>query len=207
MTVILLRHGQSRGNARATIQGWLDEPLTEAGVAQAHVAAARLVGLPVRVVYASPLLRARTTAEVVARSLGVEVVDEPGMREHGFGEAQGLTWDEASQRWGMDATPGQDWAAGVPGAEPMAEFRRRVASAFDALLDRHEHDLAVCVTHGGAIAQVVGHILGLPGHTMPSIRIDNTSLTVMEGTSATASLRALNEACHLGADAGVSRAF
>jgi broad specificity phosphatase PhoE len=208
VTVILVRHGQSRGNLLGIIQGWSDEPLTEAGEAQARQVAARLASLDVAAVYASPLLRARATGEAVAAALGTTVIDAPGMREHYFGQAQGLTWTEASARWGMRAGHGEDWAAGVPDAEPMLDFRQRVAAAFDEILARHEGDLAICVTHGGTIAQVVGHVIGLPGAATPSIRIDNTSLTTVEGVPGRPTLRGLNDTCHVtdGATA-VSRAF
>ncbi|GMU41737.1 MAG: phosphoglycerate mutase [Chloroflexota bacterium] len=208
MTVILVRHGQSRGNSRGIIQGWLDEPLTEAGEAQARLVAARLREMRVDALYASPLARARATAEAVSTALGLPVVETPGLREHYFGAAQGLTWADASARWGLRAGHGEDWAAGVPDAEPMLAFRQRVAAAFDDLLARHQEDVAVCVTHGGTIAQVVGHVLGLPGFTTPPIRVDNTSLTVIEGPVSRPAIRTLNDACHAGGgDAAASRAF
>lgn len=208
MTVILVRHGQSRGNLRGIIQGWLDEPLTEDGEAQARLVAARLAGMPVSTVYASPLARAWSTGEAVAAALRLPLVAEPGMREHYFGAAQGFTWGEATERWGLRAGHGEDWAAGVPDAEPMLDFRRRVGAALDALLDRHEQEVVVCVSHGGTIAQAVAHVLGLPEAISPAIRVDNTSLTIVEGTAARPMLRALNDACHVGeARSAVSRAF
>jgi broad specificity phosphatase PhoE len=199
VTLVLVRHAESAGNTGGTIQGWSDMPLTEAGRQQALAVARRLAVQPVTAVYSSPLSRALHTAEAIAAALGsggaVTTLDD--LRERHYGAAQGLTWTEASARWPARAAHDRDWATGVPDAESLASLRARSVAVVGGLLDRHADDLAVCVSHGGTLVQVIAHLFGLPEDTWPRIRMSNTSVTVVEGTSASPLIRTLNDVCHL----------
>ena len=66
VTLLLVRHGQSAGNARRVFSGSADVPLTATGRAQAAALADRLAHEPIAAVYASPLSRARDTARPTA---------------------------------------------------------------------------------------------------------------------------------------------
>jgi len=198
MTLLLVRHGESSGNVGGVIQGWSDAELTEAGLEQATAVAGRLVSLPVVAVYTSPLARARETARPIAARLGLELVELPGLRERNYGQAQGLRWDEAAARWPFgEAEHDRDWAMAVPDVEPLGELRRRSVEVAQSLLDRHRDDLAVCVSHGGTLVQIIAHFFGLPESTWPRIRMSNTSITVVEGDAAAPVIVMLNDICHL----------
>lgn len=85
--IVWLRHGQSTWNAAGRFQGQTAHPpLTELGLEQAHAAAARVVDLGVVHVVSSPAVRARQTALVVARALGLPVHLDPRLVEQGYGE-------------------------------------------------------------------------------------------------------------------------
>ena len=68
-----LRHGETDWNAQNLAQGNVDIPLNEHGLAQARAAAAALIGRGIEVIAASPLGRARQTADIAAAALGVPV--------------------------------------------------------------------------------------------------------------------------------------
>jgi len=199
VTVILVRHAESTGNTGGTIQGWTDTQLTDAGREQARSVATRLGAIPLAAIYASPLARARDTAQAIAdaSALAHEVVELPELRERNYGLAQGLTWIEAQQRWPARASHELDWATEVPEVESMGALRARGVAAVSAMLDRHSGEVAVCVSHGGTLVQVIAHLFGLPTETWPRIRLSNTSVTVVEGTSAAPVIRTLNDVCHL----------
>lgn len=195
MTLILVRHGESEGNVRRIMQGQLDLPLTGAGREQARLVAARIASMPVRAIYASPLSRAFETASVIAahHALPVQPVDD--LQEGGWGEAQGLTWAEVIARW--EVRDGQPLAEVIPGAEAMGALRARAARAIDALLDRHDDDLAVCVSHAGTIAQLIAHLVGMPDGRLLRVSTGNTAVTVIEGRASEPVIRLLNDMCHL----------
>src|SRR5690606_21131081 len=99
VTVMLVRHGESEGNAGRIIQGSLNTMLTDLGRRQAAAVAARLASQPLAAVYGTPLQRAMDTAQAIAGAHGLEVATVEDLSERVFGEAQGLTWEEASARW------------------------------------------------------------------------------------------------------------
>jgi len=197
VTLVLVRHAESAGNTGGTIQGWTDMPLTDAGREQAQAVARRFAALPVAAVYSSPLSRALHTAEAIAEASGQSVVTLDDLRERFYGEAQGLSWLEASERWPARAAHDRDWATAVPQAESLAALRLRGVTAVSALMDRHVDDLAVCVSHGGTLVQIIAHLFGLPEDTWPRIRMSNTSVTVVEGPASAPLIRTLNDVCHL----------
>lgn len=84
-----LRHGETGWNRERRTQGQLDSRLNDTGRAQARRAAEALRGEPVARIVASPLSRARDTAQAVAEVLGLEVTTDPGLMECHLGDHQG----------------------------------------------------------------------------------------------------------------------
>jgi broad specificity phosphatase PhoE len=163
----LIRHGETDWNRARRIQGSTDIPLNDTGREQARAAAAALrertdLDVPVTVV-SSDLARARETAEIIAAELGIENPRVyPGLRERGYGEAEGIDSDEFFRRWG-------DWhTAEVPGAEPWPLLRTRALSALGRAVRDHRRGRAtapastslVVVTHGALIREVIRHASG-----------------------------------------------
>lgn len=195
MTLVFVRHGQSEGNAGRFVQGWMDFALTERGRAEAAAVGHRLASEPLSAIYSSTLSRAHDTARAIASHHALEIVALEGLREQGFGEAEGMVWDEIQDRWSLG--PG-DWGTGkVPGEEGTEAARRRIAAQFDELAARHRDDLAVCVSHGGTIGQVSAHVLGLPVEALPSVRVSNCAITVIDTHEASPVIRQFNDICHL----------
>ena len=87
--ILVVRHGQSVWNADGRWQGQADPPLSELGQSQAASASAR-IGL-VDGIYASDLLRAHHTAEIVAAPIGSDVALDPRLRERAAGDWEGRT--------------------------------------------------------------------------------------------------------------------
>ena len=165
--LVLWRHGRTEWNATGRFQGQLDPPLDEVGRNQAILAAPHLVaaGLPHdgTVVVSSDLSRAAETAATLTALLGVPLLFDERLREHGMGAWEGLTREEVGERY-----PDQlaDWMAGRPvrgrgGEEPEVVADRAVA----ALADLPPAEIAVVVTHGGTAGRLVERLLGIdPDH-------------------------------------------
>lgn len=156
----LVRHGQTDWNLARRIQGSTDIPLNETGRADAASAAEVLAQHEHHAVYASPLVRARETAEIIARRLGAaEPLIERDLREREFGEAEGSSVEDYLVAYG-------GWHAEVPGAETLDQVRDR---ALEALLrisrDAHRRssptaESVVVVSHGGVIRSLLLHVSG-----------------------------------------------
>lgn len=195
MTLIFVRHGESEGNAARTVQGWLDVALTSQGRAQAESSARRLASEPVAAVYSSPLVRALETAQAIAAPHGLPVATFDGLREYGYGEAQGLRWEAVHARWPHDA---EEWGVGhIPGEEGSATFRARVVAAFDVLAERHRADTAVVASHGGAINQLLAHVLRIPVGGRAQLMIANCAITVIDTSGRQPVIVSLNDDAHL----------
>src|SRR5262245_33779666 len=96
--LLLMRHAATAANLSRpyTLQGSRpDAPLAPQGLAQAEAAARALAHLPIDAVFASPLIRARTTAE----ALGQPVTLVPEVAEVDVGEWAGLAWEDVARRW------------------------------------------------------------------------------------------------------------
>ncbi len=95
-----LRHGETDWNAQGLSQGTTDIPLNKVGVEQARRAAQTFAaGIQVTTIVASPLVRARVTAETTAALLKLPVSIDPGLREVEFGEQEGLPMGDWYDSW------------------------------------------------------------------------------------------------------------
>lgn len=161
--IYLLRHGETEWNRQRRLQGQLDSPLTERGLAQATAmgrALARLLGDDsdgFRMV-SSPLGRARSTARRVAEAIGYDpaaIAEEPRLMEHGFGIWQGELQDDLPHRFPevWQAREADKWDYRVPGGESYALVAARLAAwlseqAADARLIVVCHGLAGRILRG-----------------------------------------------------------
>jgi probable phosphoglycerate mutase len=119
-----LRHGETDWNAEGLSQGSTDIPLNAVGVAQAERAARAFATKRIVTIVASPLQRARHTAEIVAATLGLPVETDDDLREVHFGIQEGLPMGE----WY------DDWIAGrftPSGAESFPLLRARAVAAIN----------------------------------------------------------------------------
>ena len=78
--VVLLRHGRTAHNADGRIQGQLDVPLDELGLAQAQALGTVFAAAPPAVVVSSDLARARETARAVCEHVGLPLRLDPRLR-------------------------------------------------------------------------------------------------------------------------------
>jgi 2,3-bisphosphoglycerate-dependent phosphoglycerate mutase len=105
--LILMRHGQSMWNAANRFTGWVDVPLTPAGIEEAIEGGRRIAHLPIDEVHVSTLIRAQMTAMLaLAQHQGGKVpvvqhpVPEGGLEGLGDNERRMAEWttvhDEAA---------------------------------------------------------------------------------------------------------------
>lgn len=157
--ILLARHGETDDNREPIrIQGWLDTPLNDTGRAQAAALAERLEDEGIRAIYCSQLSRARETAEIVGRRLGLEPVVDPRFAEAGRGELEGRLWRDVARE---DPELFAAWRrAGpefrFPGGESLGEqLERTLAGLEDVRAAGRLPALVVC--HGGNIRAVLCH--------------------------------------------------
>ncbi len=152
MTLLyLVRHGETDWNLHHRIQGSTDIPLNATGREQAATTGRLLKRRSFDAVLASPLSRARETASIIGRELGLgEPSLDPALVERQYGEAEGLSWEEVQRRFpeGVD----------VPGRETREQVADRVLPALCRIADAHPDQALVVVTHGGVIRSVLNAV-------------------------------------------------
>ena len=161
--IILLRHGETVWNRGSRIQGHLDSPLSDAGIAQAETLAQRLTGETFAALYSSDLGRAHETARRIAVRTHHQVILEPGLRERNLGILQGLTRVEAKALYPEIYTRYRmfDPDCIVSGGENALHFIARVVATFSGIANRFPGK-AVVVTHGGTLEVMYRHASGVP---------------------------------------------
>ena len=178
MKIAFLRHGPTEWNAAGRIQGHTDVPLSDAGLA---LMATRRLPFAFPRVYASPMLRARQTAQ--ALDLAEPVLDARLM-EQNWGAWEGLTRTEILTRYGDDAfvrSGSGDGEAFRPGdGESTGELHARVA-AFLKDAAREEGD-AVVVAHLGVLRAAYTLATGWDMATPMPPDLDVSKLLILEVT-------------------------
>jgi uncharacterized phosphatase len=143
----LLRHGQTDWNIDLRLQGSTDIPLNEAGRNQARLAASVLNREDWDVIIASPLSRAKDTADIVALELGMNVVVVPELIERSFGVAEGL--DHASWRKLYESHQH------IEGLESLEDLRTRTVQLLDLIANEYSGQRVLAVSHGAFIRKVL----------------------------------------------------
>lgn len=191
----LIRHGQAHCNVPpygvvAGMKG--DAGLTPLGVRQAERLRDRLAAtgeIAADALIASPLRRARQTAEIVAPALGLPIVTDDAVQELDFGELDGLPWEEVKDSLGdFRVDPFRPLG---PGAENWPRFQLRVAEALDRIAREHAGKTVVIVCHGGVIDATFNAFFGI-NTLMPGpaeLFTHNTSITLWERDEEAASPR------------------
>jgi broad specificity phosphatase PhoE len=157
VTILLARHGETDDNIEPIrIQGSRDTPLNDAGRAQAAELAERMRDEQIQTVYSSHLSRARETAEIVVRRLGLDdpVIDER-LAEGDRGELEGLYWQDIArddpELYAAWRRAGEGFR--FPGGESLREQTDRTLAA---LADVRAGSLpALVVGHGGTLRVVL----------------------------------------------------
>jgi broad specificity phosphatase PhoE len=209
MKLLLVRHGESRGNLDRRWQGWLDEPLTELGHEQARRLAERLYRRslesldPITAVYTSTLTRAYQTANIVALRCGVPLILDQRLRERDVGVLQGLTWPEVEAHHPTLAhTIRQNWTVpALPEGETTFELTERVWYAVQEIIGREngrgDPNTVAIVSHGGTINAFLNRLVGR-NHEMPFMfSFGNTSLSMVEIRDGRPRILLVNDLCHL----------
>jgi len=161
--VYLARHGQTAYNLEGRFQGQLPVPLDDTGRGQAVDLAERAVAHGFRVLWCSPLLRARETADVVARRIGLEPREDPRLMETDAGDwtdrSFGEIVAEAPEQFAAFARGDPRFA--FPGGESFAEQEERVSAAIEEIELGELPAIVVC--HGmvirAALARRAGHAI------------------------------------------------
>lgn len=198
-TLYFVRHGETAWNVEGRIQGHLDIPLNDAGLAQADAVGRRLAGEGFDAIYSSDLIRAYRTASPVAADPGRDIVRDRRLRERHLGVLQGLTGAEALARqpaaWKVFKS--RDPALALEGGESLGEFSNRILGFVREALRIHAGGRVLIVTHGGALDAAYRHATGMPPSVARDFPIYNASVNVLSHRNGKWNIDAWGDVSHL----------
>ena len=157
MLFYIFRHGETEGNVRNIVQGsGIDIPLNEHGREQAIALRDIFADLDFSTIYSSKMIRARQTAEIVASGKqGAKVVTVDGLEEIHFGDAEGMSSEEAHEKYAdifkiiRDIKHPEFKYAHIPNAESTQDSLNRAYKALDYIKSIEPEGRAVVASHGG----------------------------------------------------------
>ncbi len=161
----MFRHGQTDWNINMRLQGTADIPLNQSGIKQVELAASAIGQWDV--LLTSPLGRARQSAEILSRAIGVEAEISERLLERSFGIGEGMTYEQWHQRYSK--------LESIPGAESEFSVFSRSQKLLDDARDKYSGKRVLVVTHGALIRFVLNLVTD---HNLPpkGERLMNASL-------------------------------
>jgi broad specificity phosphatase PhoE len=161
-SILLIRHGQSAGNAEGRFGGHSATPLSELGKKQAEITANLLAKEKISAIYSSDLFRAVETAEPLANLLNLEIIKTEAFRERHVGVLEGLTFDEARELYPKDyyALVNRNLRHRITKGESYYQLLRRINRQFREILREHRGEKVAIFSHTGVICFLTLDIIG-----------------------------------------------
>ncbi|MCK9283680.1 MAG: histidine phosphatase family protein [Rhodocyclaceae bacterium] len=174
--ICVVRHGETDWNMSGILQGWTDVPLNEVGRRQADELAAGFADAGFSAIWSSPLIRARETAEVIAKALQLPPpYSHEGLKERHFGMIQGVPKTELGElnplllQQILRRNPAADFDQG----ESMDDFANRIFAAIADIGARHAGARVLVITHGWVMDVITRHLEGLPRSAILNMKRKN----------------------------------
>jgi broad specificity phosphatase PhoE len=183
LRLYLVRHGWTKWHSERRVAGWADVPLDERGQAEAAAAGSWLVRhcheRPLALI-ASPVLRARQTAEAISAAFGPPL---PIEIDSGIGEMHVTGWQgrlvddiEANDpSWPLFLqSPGE---FRFPGGETLHEMQARAVAVVEGLRQRAEQGEMILVFHADPLRSVIAHYMGMDVAHLYRLRAETGSIS------------------------------
>jgi broad specificity phosphatase PhoE len=190
--VILVRHGQTDENVSGRISGQGPVPLNARGQEQARVVAEALAPLGVNYIFSSPLVRARQTAEFLAARLQQSIEEIPDLREVGYGDWEGKTFNEMRTHPVAHQVFHDPMNATFPNGESLLEVQQRGIRVIESVRNTYPQAIVTIVSHGDVIRTALAHYLGMPFNEYRRLDLDNGAISVLELFDGWIRVKALN---------------
>lgn len=199
-TVLMIRHPESAWNRKGIYQGQMDIALSPLGRVQAELVAARLRHEDITGIVCSPLRRAHTLAQAIARYHHLTPQPDERLTEIAHGSWEGLSRHEAERAFPEMYATWQERPYDVtfPGGESLTDVHNRSVVAVEEILRRPGDETWVVVTHDTVARLVVCAAEQRPVIGVSDVTLENAAITTLEGPHLIGSVRHVNDVAHLG---------
>jgi len=198
-TILLIRHAVNDYVKTGKLAGWTaGVGLNEQGRTQAAALGARLAGLPLAQIYASPLERTMETAAAIARHHApLDPQACPAIGEVRYGDWEGCSLRDL-QKWKMWAVV-QEYPsrARFPNGEAMRAVQSRVVDALEGLAQQHPAEMIALVCHADLIKMALAHYLGMHLDVFQRIVISPASISRLQLGHSRPFIFCMNDCAHV----------
>ena len=160
--VLLIRHGQSKGNAERRFGGHTATPLSARGHRQAEITARTLKSESLTAIYSSDLARAIETARPLSKLTGLQIHSTNAFRERSVGVMEGLTFEAAAQQHPEQyaALLRRDFEHVLTGGESYRQLLDRAREKLDEIIEQNHGGKIAVFSHTGTICILALHLMG-----------------------------------------------
>jgi len=189
LNLYLFRHGQTDWNLQKRIQGHTDIPLNDVGHKQANELAKKFLSIEIDHIFSSDLLRALATARKLGNFKNIPIKETPLLREAFFGEAEGLYYHQAEDKFGGDLWKNfrmlnlENFEIGFPGGETKKQSVQRMISLINNHIIQENLNNVALSTHGGILKNFLAYmsdfsspIIEIPNCVLYHVQIKNRQL-------------------------------
>ncbi len=200
MKLFLIRHGESEWNRLNKVQGLGDPGLSLEGKLQVERLAERLAQEEIDLIYTSPLLRARQTAQAISDIGHAPIKELENLREITLGVWEGKSFEEIGRLFKKDY---KIWLKSpsktrIAQAEKLTAFKKRVTAAFKTITKNNAAENIAVVTHNGVISVFLSYILNANfDQLFHLLCINNAGITKVDFENKIFTVFFINDTCHL----------
>lgn len=192
--LLLIRHGENDYVKTGKLAGRIPGVhLNEKGRKQAQALGEALTDVPLKAVYSSPLERAMETAQPIAESHKLTILQEPGLMDTDIGKWQGrsLAALRLIKAWKVVQSAPSRFR--FPEGESFLDAQTRYVDALERIIARHKpKDVVAVVFHADPIKLAVAHYIGLPLDQFQRLGCDTGSVSALAIGEMGASLLKMN---------------
>ena len=193
MKIYFVRHGETIWNKEKKIQGRSDIPLNEYGKELGMITADALKDIPFDIVYSSPLIRAKETAEILVKDRNLVIHEDNRLLEMSFGEGEGESLPEIHAHPEMKLhnfihNPGE--YTPPAGGETFEELYDRCKNFMEEVIlpAENKYNTMLIVGHGALIRGFIHNINNRPSKDFWIVTHKNCSVTIANCTNGKLSL-------------------
>jgi len=163
MIIYLIRHGETTSDIEDRYGGYYDDHLTKKGIEETKELAEKLKDKGIQIIFSSPKIRAKETAEIVNKVLNVKLEIVNDLRErNNYGILTGLIKSEAKKKYPkeVEKLEKDEIKHNIKNSENYELFKKRILNAFEKISNSDHYTVAI-ISHGGPIKCITREILKL----------------------------------------------
>ena len=179
MNLIVVRHAETIGNIKRTLQSHCPGELSEQGKNQAEKLAQRLFKENIDFVYSSDLKRCKDTLAPLLKLKNLPVIYTPELRERNFGIFSDKDIGEFYS-WLEQRNSRYKFNIDIPQGENFRDVLKRTKNFLEKIIEKHQEETVLIMTHGATKVAIMLNLFNEKAEThYQKYKAVNTALSLV----------------------------